>query len=367
MLNVVRRASKIVPMRIPLGAAVFSVTLFCGPCIRAQTEPPKTSSTLTVNSTLVEVPTLVSSPEGALLHSLSADDFKLLDNGVQQHVSLEDSKESEREPVAVVVLLQTGGAGSRQFASYAKLPTMLDYIAGNSAHEVALVTFDSQPEEEWSFTPYSADLADGFSHSEAGDHGAAVFDAIDHGIDMLRQQPANTRRILVLLSQPQDVGSHAHVEDIVHRLGENNITIYSVTFSPEKTWLKDQFNPTKPHPAEPYYKVTVHLPPVLNTFNLSRPLGMAMRAMQTNAASEVASLSGGESMQFSDKQSLEQQFTIVANHIPNRYMLNFYPSSKQEGFHSIQVQIPSHPDLGVSARTGYWSADKTETKPAALP
>jgi VWFA-related protein len=350
-------------MRIAFRICALGFTVLYATCVRAQTEPPKAPSTLTVTSTLVVVPTLVRTPDGNLLHTLSAQDFKLLDNGVEQTISIE---ESEHQPVAIVVLLQIGGAGSRQFPSYTKLPTMLDYLAGNSAHKFALVTFDSQPEEEWSFTSNAVELKDGFSHPEAGDHGAALFDAIDHGIDMLQQQPPNTRRILVLLSQPQDAGSHADVEDVDRRLGENNITIYSITFSPEKTWLKDQFDPTKPHPEEPPYKVTEQLPAVLHTFNLSRPLGVAMRAMQTNAAAEVASLSGGESFPFSDKKSLEQQFSVVANHIPNRYLLTFRPTSTEAGFHTLQVQVQNHPELNISARTGYWSGDSKVSPPAAL-
>jgi VWFA-related protein len=345
-------------MRIAFRICALGFAVLYAPWVRAQTEPPKPPSTLTVTSTLVVVPTLVRAPDGNLLHTLSAQDFKLLDNGIEQSVSIEAF---ERQPVAIVVLLQIGRDGSRQFASYAKLPTMLDYLAGSSPRKFALVTFDSQPEEEWSFTSNAAELEDGLCHPETGDHGAALFDAIDHGIEMLQQQPANTRRILVLLSQPQDVGSHTHVQDIVRRLGENNITIYSVTFSPEQTWLKDQFNPTKPHPAEPPYQMSPNLPAVLDTFNLSRPLGVAMRAMQTNAAAEVASLSGGESLQFSDKKSLEQQFTLVANHIPNRYMLTFRPTSTEAGFHTIQVQVQNHPELSISARTGYWSGEMMPT------
>ncbi len=55
--------------------------------------------------------------------------------------------------------------------------------------------------------------------------------------------------------------------------------------------------------------------------------------------------------------------TLVANHIPSRYMLSFRPDSKQQGFHNIQVQIRNHPELTVSARTGYWSGEKTPTTP----
>jgi hypothetical protein len=47
---------------------------------------------------------------------------------------------------------------------------------------------------------------------------------------------------------------------------------------------------------------------------------------------------------------------ILANHIPNRYMLSFRPTSDQAGFHALEVRIPSQPALQIAARTSYWLA-----------
>ena len=313
-------------------------------------------STITSTSKLVIIPTLVRSQSGELVQTLHVSDFRLTDNGVEQHISVDDV---ERQPLAVVVLMQTGGAANQQFANYAKLGTMLDYMMGNSAHRVALVTFDSQPESFWSFTSQIDSIGE-LSHPEQGDNGAAIYDAVNYGIDLLKKQPPNFRRILLLISQTHDDGSKTHLEDVVRSLGENNVTIYGMAFSPEKTWLKDQF--TKPRHGNPLYQLSPVPgdPPLIGTFNLSTPLGVALRAMRTNAASEIASLSGGEYMEFGNQHDLERQLTIVANHIPNRYMLSFRPSSNANGFHAIQVQVPSQPNLQISSRTGYWSAEAAE-------
>lgn len=310
-------------------------------------------------STLVIVPTLVRSQSGELIQTLRATDFRLTDNGVPQSMSIEDIG---RQPLAVVVLIQTGGAARQQFANYAKLGTMLDYMVGSSVHRVALVTFDSQPESFWSFTSQIDSIGE-LSHPEQGDDGAAIYDAVSYGIDLLKKQPPNFRRILLLISQTDDEGSKTHVEDVVRSLGENNVTIYSLTFSPEKIWLKDQF--TKPLHENPPYQLSPvpGTPPILHTFSLSKPLGVALRAMRTNAASEIASLSGGEYMEFGGQHDLERQLTIVANHIPNRYMLSFRPTSNAEGFHSIQVRVPNQPTFQISARTGYWSTESSSALP----
>jgi VWFA-related protein len=334
--------------RLILSALIFSASCAFGQAVRADAPP-----TITSTSTLVIVPTLVLSPSGELVQALHANDFNLTDNRVPQRVSLEDV---ERQPLAVVVLMQTGGAARQQFADFAKLGTMLDYMMGSSTHRVALVTFDSQPESFWSFTSQIDSIGE-LSHPDPGDDGAAIYDAVNYGINLLKKQPPNFRRILLLLSQTHDDGSKAHVEDVVRSLGENNVTIYSVAFSPEKNWLKDQF--TKPQHEPPPYQLSPVPgdPPIVHTFNLSTPLGMALRAMRTNAASEIASLSGGEYMQFGDKRDMERELAVLANHIPNRYMLSFRPISNEAGLHAIQVWIPRQPNLRVSARTSYWSAE----------
>jgi VWFA-related protein len=316
-----------------------------------------TAPSITTTSTLVIVPALVRDSSGQLLHTLHASDFLLTDNGVAQHVSLE---ETEHQPLSVVVLLQTGGAAARQFPSYAKLGTMLSYMMNDSPHHIAMVTFDSQPEYVWDFTKNVADLEDGFTQPDPGDDGAAILDAVNQGIDLLKQQPPAERRILILVSQTHDEGSRARAEDIVRSLGENNITIECLTFSPEKAWLKDQF--TQPRHENAPYQMSPDHPPIMGTFDLGAPLSIALKAMRADTSANVAKLSGGEALPFGSKAELEQQFALLANHFASSYTLSFRPSSKQPGFHSLQLRIAGQPGLKISARSSYWAIDPSAPK-----
>jgi hypothetical protein len=67
--------------------------------------------TFSSTSTLVIVPTLVRSASGELVTDLDASHFRLTDNGIEQKVSV---AEAENQRLAVVVLMQTGGAVSSQ-------------------------------------------------------------------------------------------------------------------------------------------------------------------------------------------------------------------------------------------------------------
>ncbi|HWB33470.1 MAG TPA: VWA domain-containing protein [Acidobacteriaceae bacterium] len=307
--------------------------------------------TIRLGSTLVVAPTLVETTSGELVSNLQSADFLLTDNGVEQKVTVE---ESGRQPVAVVVLLQIGGAARRQFQNYRGLATMLDYATAGFARQVAMVTFDSRPEEASDFTANVDDLKQDLTHPSAGDGGAAILDAVDYGIGLLDHQPAGTRKVLLLVSQTHDDGSEAKAEAVIHRLGETNTTIYSLTFSPEKAWLKDQF--TRPVQPNPLYTFSPDYPPLLNTFNLDGPVRMALGAMRTNAAAEVATLSGGESLPFTSGGDLDRQLSLLANQLPNYYTLTFRPSSQQPGLHALHVQVLHQPEpVTVKARTSYWA------------
>ncbi len=98
---------------------------------------------LRVSSRLVIVPTLVQTPTKELVYSLLPEDFLLTDKGVPQKISLDDGT---KQPLSLVVLMQTGGTAVREFDKYRGLETMLADMLGGAPNQVAIVNFDSRPE-----------------------------------------------------------------------------------------------------------------------------------------------------------------------------------------------------------------------------
>ena len=285
-------------------------------------------------STLVIVPTLVRSASGEFVTNLDARDFRLTDNGIQQKISFE---QTENEPLAVVVLMQTGGVAFSQFQNYSKLDTILEYMLGGSTRNVALVTFDSRVEQIWPF-PRSVDALYYFlTHPKDGDHGAAIIDAVRCGIGLLQDQPPTFRHIILLLSQAKDDGSNAHAEDVLRGLAESGTTIYSLTFSYDKPRLKN-------HIAKPTHGKRVDQASSDN-----------LKATRENTAAAMARLSGGQHVGFQDEQELESKLSTLAYEIHNGYTLSFYPSSQQRGLHTIKVEVVNQlAPFEVTARTSYW-------------
>jgi VWFA-related protein len=312
-------------------------------------------TTLHTTTTLVVVPTLVQTPGKELVYSLNADDFVLTDNGVPQKVTLE---EETQRPLSLVVLMQTGGDAQGQFPSYANLDTMLGSLMGGAPNEVSIVNFDSKPEAASPFTSNVAEWGEAIDNPDVGDKGAAIFDGISFGLDLLSKRPIGNRRAILLISQEHDDGSKAPMKDIVRELGETNTAIYSVTFSAEKTAARQAF------------KDPAHLNPPLHVgegdyqayFNLSEPLRLIFGAMRKNTSAELATLSGGESNSFDNLGELTDDLGVLTNHLHNSYVLSFTPTSATPGLHTISVRLARHPEMIVSARSNYWAAEAESDK-----
>lgn len=307
--------------------------------------------TLHSNGTLVVVPTLVETPAKEPVYILTAHDFALTDNGIFQKIDVEADQSDSSRPLSVVVLMQIGGDARGQFPLYAHLDTMIANIVGKAPNKVAIVQFDSRPEYDSPFTSDVSEWSDAINKPERGNDGAAIFDGLAYALNLLKQQPTDTRRAILLISQQHDSGSETKIQDIVRELGEANTAVYSLSFSVEKAKLKQAF--TGPGHANP--PLNLGGVEYQAYFDLGAPLALAIGAMRKNVAAETASLSGGEPFAFSNKEQLDEALNTVANHVRNGYTLSFQPNSPQPGLHSLRVSVPEHPELIIHSRSSYWA------------
>jgi VWFA-related protein len=277
-------------------------------------------------SALVIVPTLVRTESGELIRNLDAEHFRLADNGEEQNVYLQ---RVENEPLAVVVLIQTGGAAASELGNYGKLDSIVRSILGTSPSKLDLISFDSHVRQIWAFPPRVDGVEYALTHQVVGDKGAAVRDAVRCGINILQNQPAQFRRIILLLSQAEDSGSQSRLAGVVRDVARSGTTIYSFTFFSSGTR-------TKSHKTKAQRRNIRDLP--------SSP-----------DAAELAAESGGENVRFSGEDDLEQEMSIVREDIRSGYILSFRPSAPTPGLHKIRVEVVEQRDrLKVLARKNYW-------------
>jgi len=346
----------------------------------SQANPPAAS--ITVRSSLVIVPALVRTKSSQLVYTLKAKDFILTDDGVEQPLRLEE--DTGGQPLAMVIVVETGGSGAGHLEQYQNLGPMLTNLVGNIDHKVAVVGFDSTPVLLHGFTPNLEFITRSLNNLDPGDQQAAVLDAIAYSVDMLSKQPTTYRRAILLLSETIDQDSHTTLVDALHAISDTNTAIYSIGFNSTKAATgaeakkfgdvhmpplppgpehgcfsrdlgKDaDGNPIKPRESRTSQNVNCveELLPPLRLAHLAEIA--ARNALRRNISQSVAHLTGGEYFKFKDVKTLDRDLFTISNHIPNRYVLSFHPQSPAPGFHSIILKLRDYPQLSIEARNGYW-------------
>jgi VWFA-related protein len=371
-----------------LGTAIAVLTCAVS---AAQAPPRPTPPALRAQTTVVLVPALVRNANGELVFTLKASDFHMTDDGIEQRLTLDQDTDSE--PLALVVAVESGGAGRSKLDMYRNLGAVIDAVVGAVPHRVAVVAFDSEPRLVLDFTP-DADAAGAALHDlDSGDKGATILDGLKYSVDLLRQQPPNYRRAILLISETLDKGSQTQMDEALRAISDTNTAIYALGFSSGKAnaanygyhelpfrKTKDGFALGNAYPNPPHGCMGKDPDPDatknkgVQAFDcltqLAPPLALAKMAaiaaadgLQRNVPETVAQLTGGEYFAFANSRSLVRGLITISNHMPNRYTLSFQPQAPHPGFHSVQLKIVGHSDLHLTARSGYWADTDPDSTP----
>ena len=174
--------------------------------------------TLRSQSNVVLVPALVKDQDGQVIYGLTADDFVIEDDGVPQAVELEDSVESD--PVSVILVIQTGRRASREFSRIQGLSALVSPLLDQPHTRMALLEFDSHVQITRDFSEVSGDVDRYLQDLQPGDNGAVILDALNLAINLLGKESEDRKRVLLLVSEMRDHGSHiATIDDIVAAVG----------------------------------------------------------------------------------------------------------------------------------------------------
>jgi VWFA-related protein len=309
-------------------------------------EPPKAmpvpqgeAANLRAVTTEVLVPTLVEKRGGSIVYGLKASDFVLEDNGVPQKIRVQE--EMDTAPVALVVAVEEGGASVLEFDKLAKMGPLLDVFLTDPRSQAALVGFDSVPHLLEDYTHNGDQINSDLEKLQPGDGGAAILDTVNYAVALLEMQPQDFRRVLLLISEERDHGSkHTKPAQLIQRIGESDVLVLSVSFSPAVAELANDF-------SRQNYEET-------SAADLLAPLLMAIRSLKKNVAKEVAEMSGGEYTTFVGDKRFEARVMTAAKDARNRYLITFSPTDLTPGLHTIRVRTTQDYGARIVARANYW-------------
>ncbi len=249
---------------------------------------------------LVAVPTLVYSKDNRLIPGLKKGDFRVLDNGIPQNVSLD----TDDPPVSVVVAIQTS-VDARSAASYiAKVGSVMEAHLVGATGRAAVIGYADDIKVLKPFG--SGDVRLAFRGISVKGLESRTIDAGIEAIAMLKARPRTQARVLLFIGQPSDHGSEANWAALESEADRENVSIYAL-LSAE----------VKPDPLSPLIAAT-----------------------------------GGARHHFRKQQELENAIGTLGVELRSIYMLSYRPSSADAGRHTISVEV-SVPGARTYARPGY--------------
>lgn len=304
-------------------------------------ENPPIQAPIQANVPLVLAPVTVTDHKGNLIDGLTVKDFTLTDEGAPQKLRL-DTSDTVLAPVSLVVAVQSSGISTPELFRIQRVGSMIKPLVIGDRGQAAVIAFDEETRVFEDFTSDSSKISSAFERINPRTiKSARLIDAVAEGVHMLATRPANNRRILLILSESRDRGSRTKLAEAIEQAQRAGVVIYAGTYSAQGAAWTSRPENAPPTPGGPDF--------VGGIVELAR-LGKA------NAADEFARATGGRHLSFLTLNSLEKTISRTGEEIHSQYLLSFVPAhSKKNGFHRIQVAVPSMPDAAIRVRAGYWT------------
>jgi VWFA-related protein len=323
---------------------------------------------LTFKTSVKEVlaPVTVTTRDGNMFSGLTALDFQLLDNGKPQTVTVD----TLAHPISLVVAVQANSAVEQILPQIQKIGSVFDQLVIGENGEMAVLAFDHRM--QW-MTPFTSDpdkIHNAFKRIKPGSTPSHLNEATTAALNMLRNRPPDRRRIVVLISESHDNGSHFRVRDVLTEAEFADIVIYTVDISHLLTSLTAQQLPNREANIPPGGIALPNGQVMTPTLDLEqnqngnyvpvfKEMFTAVKDIFIPDPLKVyTEFTGGRQYTFLRQRGLETAVTDIGEELHSQYLLTYSPNDQDEaGFHEIKV-IVDKPDLKVRTRNGYWLAAK---------
>ena len=277
-----------------------------------------------VETSVVTIDAMVS---GKDVPKLTKDDFKIYEDGKLQQIAALNTSDA---PFDIVLLLDLSGSTSDKVALIKKTTKRFIEMK-RDMDRVAIVTFNSTQTVISQLESDKQKLFDLLSKIK-GVGASKVWDSEKFAIDMLKKDsPAGRRKGVVVMTDGIDndlfytpgPGSDIMFGDLVEEVRNGQVAIFPIFL-----------NPNGPGGDG------------------SRLVDDARRTMQL-----LADDSGGTFYTTANLESLNEVYERVMQDVGRVYSIDYEPSNdaRDGTWRMIKVEIPTHPELKVRARSGYYA------------
>jgi len=338
------------------------------PGAKAQ-QPPPEKPQIKVRVELVSTPVTVRDASGELVMDLAKEDFRVLDNGVEQRV---EDFDLGGDPVSVVIVAETSSRIEPLLPAVRRTGILFTETVLAQTGEAAVISYDDDINLLLPFTNDKPRIEKTIQTLRMGTSGARLYDALAQAVSLLRERPLNRRRVIIAVAEAADTGSELKLGQVLREAQLANIVIYSVGLSTTAAMLRSQPKQTGPYPIGP--EGTFPLPgragrPQTPTTEQQDRQRLDLLALIAWIVTRLADAAGENSLElattgtggmhvatFKD-ESIERAISAIGAELHAQYTLTYRPAGIGEpaGYHDIKVEV-ARPGLLVRSRPGYYVA-----------
>lgn len=274
---------------------------------------------LAVEVELVNVTATVLDREGRYVEGLTAENFSVFENGVEQEISF--FSHDQRVPVSMGILVDTSGSMRHKLQQSLQIARELA-IALSPEDELFVISFSNNSKVLTEFTTVRPELPEVFRGIRSGGETAA-YDAIGLGLDMM-EQARHDKKILLMITDGFDTRSKLRADDIDERLKRSQVLVYAIGID------DDDSDPEVARRAR--YHVYHY-----------------MLTMLTD-------ITGGRAFRLytGRRYALRSLAEVLLEELHQQYTLSYYPSSgANDDWREIRVDL-DRADASIRHRGGYY-------------
>jgi len=338
-------------------------------------QPPGDDEVLKLESTLVNIPLLVSDRSGRYVPQLSARDFSLQEDGVQQTIA---SFGSEEVPFSVVLLLDVSPsvAGSIEDIQDAAIAFVHQL---RNQDRVMVVSFDRGIHYLSDFTNDRRQLESAIRRTNVGS-GTSVYDAVYETVDR-KLRGIEGRKALILFSDGEDTTSgQASYDDAVNLVSEADVLVYGLRYPGGggrggihvDPWPRNVPRIPVPLPFPWPWPNSRRRRGPFTFFNGTAGANPVVTAQRQNGRNrrggdfmaDITAAGGGPVYDAERIGDMSRVASRIAEELRHVYVISYYPTNplSHGGYRSVRVSVPGRSDIAVRHRKGYNARQATSGK-----
>ncbi len=372
-------------------AFLRSTAIACAAVVSFAAALPGQWPTFRSDSQIVIAHTTVKDTKGAYAWGLETHDFQLLVDGKPVPFDLDSSY----IPISLVLVVENCADCGAAIKKLRKVGSMVEPLITGERGEVALVTYSGEVRDQQRFLRGADGISESMAKLRPMGKGAVLYDALSRAVSLLEPRLRGRRGVILHVGERVDRGSRHSFAEVANRIEQNNILLYSLTYSRFATAFTDRDSwkdrtqhseffkcppdgimrtppPSAPHghPGAPPPRSTGEAimgngaapppgplsgPNPRGDANLGALFQMLGDASRKNAARELAALTGGEQVNFNQQKSLENAIARIGEELHSQYVLSFRPPETDPGrYYRVQVKVTRQDTREVRTRPGYW-------------